>query len=257
MPKFTEEDQQRLWESGHDIAALRQAERLTSDPDFQRIAVKTRDELAHRREQLYQAALLNFQELKETRVESSRLDSARLRSIRLYGFVWDKLRGEWMASDPDHAADAAKLSQKRETLDRIFNTSIPALHKQSARQLATTLEALVEALAAHDELRRFGWHDRLALSVAGLLEALDAWQREVGENRVASHALRAARDNVERASQVHAAIVRAILLREDRLAELGAFLQAEDPSYRARRQSSRPISEEQGPSYLAPNASLP
>ena len=79
MPKFTEEDQKRLWESGHDIAALRRLERLTSDPDFQRIAAKTRDELAHRREQLYQAALLNFQEFKETRVESRRLDSERLR----------------------------------------------------------------------------------------------------------------------------------------------------------------------------------
>ncbi|MEL6182109.1 MAG: hypothetical protein AAFS10_24320, partial [Myxococcota bacterium] len=46
--------------------------------------------------------------------------------------------------------------------------------------------------------------------------------------------------------RAHRALVESIVIREAREVELGQFILAQDPSYRARRQSGASISEEDG-----------
>lgn len=243
---YTDEDRRRLLESRHDLAALENPTTLTDDPDHKQALVASRAELLARRDALRSAASLVSKEKSETDVERAGLQGAVTALLGKYRFVRGKVEDALLNVDPDSAPPPAEMLRRTRLFDRVFRHTLSDLVRSSQRSVVEMLGGVAEALAGEKDLAPLGYAAPFAAAHAAAEAVAAELDRETGEDTAAMTALRAAREELDRASHANALLVESVLVRASREAELGRFVLAQDAAYAARRAARVPIQQEEG-----------
>ena len=245
---YAAEDHRRLLESNHDVRALLDPNALTDQDVWRQAATQSRDELAQATQTLRSAARAKTSETTET--TAARAEALRHKGVAIAQYTWvrTQISARWLAIDPNDATIAPSTFANRDKqVQRILPAPPSVLQNLSPSSLAETLKNYGEGMADDTEgLATLDLHDRLLNAAATLEEVAQRGTSERNEDKLATQALQAARDAFDRAHDAHKEQISSILTRFDRGAELGRFIRAEDPAYKARRSSGVPITEEDG-----------
>jgi hypothetical protein len=253
----TEQDTQRLLESRYDLGAVGDGEALTPKEGARAHALESAQELAESRERLRQAMLGLSREHTETDAAREALKRAIAEAADCYGYIRGQVSNRLLnlrAAERKRLGEDALESRAR-TFERVFGLNPSDITNQSPERQLTMLTQIADGIAQDPMLSEFQLHAELADLTAQATQTQDALSGERSEDKDASGALQAARVGFDRAHSAHTALIKSILIAQDRLAERGQFSKAYDPAYAARRSAQRPIAEE--PEAAAVQAELP
>jgi hypothetical protein len=263
MARVAEEDRRRLIESRRDLDRTEAVERLTTHEDYQRALSASHGELGAARASLVEAARAAAREAVETQEANVALLALRRQVEESYGYLRKVVEGALLRHNPRRPRAEAEVTQRQRLFGRVFGDTQSALQGRSHDQLLERAVEVQHSLESEALLAALRDEDGELLSaymskeVEGLGAALRTWQREVGEEREAFVALRAARAALEVSLSSHAEQVTSVLRRQGRLAEQGQFLVAHDPAWQARRRAGAPIEDESDSPALDTELNLP
>lgn len=243
MAIITGEDLRRLVESRHDARAC-DPSKLSASPQWQQSLAASCEALTQGHEALRRAAL-------HAHVETQESDSARIGRAsaveaagRQYRYVYQKARLALATDDPEDPMPEELLAERTKQFEQTFAAVPSSLEGLGSERAAEFLDQGARLLKTFDPDEFGDLVRRLEQAAQRLHAANDQWRREVSEDRAATDALKLARAQHDRAAKVHALLVEAALVEQGREAELGRFLLAQDPAYRARRAAGLPVEED-------------
>lgn len=160
---------------------------------------------------------------------------------RQYRYVYQKARLALATDDPENPMPEELLAERTKQFEQTFAAVPSSLEGLGSERVAEFLDQGARLLRTFDPSEFDDLVRRLEQAAQRLHAANDQWRREVSEDRAATDALKQARAQHDRAAKVHALLVEAALVEQGREAELGRFLLAQDPAYRARRAAGLPV----------------
>lgn len=243
---YTNEDQKRLLESRHDIAAAENPALLSADTHFKAALTKSRTLLASRRAALLAAAETADRERSETDTERLNLQRAVELGVRWYAFILTKASAALLEAPPNAPILQDELARRQKLLNRVFSKAPSDFTKMGSASAIEVFGSVATALSTEPELTPLGFAADMATAHANAEQAAKRLNRETDEDSAAMNILREARADFDRCHQGHARLVEGILLHEGKEGELGRYILAKDPAYAARRSAQAPISEEPG-----------
>lgn len=246
----TEEDDKRHYEGRADIRAAVNPAAITDEPALQAALVHTRTRLVARRAELRAAVHANVRETGETERARIDRDTDALDANQQYRYVRGYVVHHLLNLPPEAAVRPAEVERRSRAANRLLPLRPSHFDRESPEKKLELLETAIKAVGEEPELRadlgpaadllleRFQRvHDALEARVARV-------QDEVTDDRKATARLVAARQAFDRAHAAHTRQVEAALEDGGRIAEIGRYLKARDPAYRARRAAGRPVREE-------------
>ncbi|MEL6181117.1 MAG: hypothetical protein AAFS10_19330 [Myxococcota bacterium] len=246
------EDIQRSIEGNHDIAVLQDPTVLVSDARWVPSVELSRDALYEALNELKTRMNANAREAEETRTVSEAIAKLKIKATQQYTFVTRQVEFQLLTLDPDNdsSPDEATIATRAEEFARLFTYTPSELSKLTPEAIAEFFDAVVAGMQGNSDLSALELEGRLATLVPQLREAGQKGKAERDEDKGATQALEAARSAFDRAARAHRDQVRSLLIRQDRLSELGRFVLSQDAAYRGRRRAGVPILEEDGAGSL-------
>jgi hypothetical protein len=243
-------DAASLYEGRHDDLALVDLSKLTVVQALQAALTYTKGELATTRINLETAARAFARESDETAQARHGLAQAATKTEVMWRFLVSET-GRSVVPDPDAPIAPDLLERRQQVISRVLPltaSEFTRLTSDRKIQVLTDTIAATESPANHEVLGDAAERirDRLAPLLLSLRTARDTLTRELREDRDAFLALETARAEYDRAHATHQSMVEAVLRDTNRLAEIGKYIRALDPAYRARRTAGRPLREEPG-----------
>ena len=169
-----------------------------------------------------------------------------------YRFVRGEVERGLLNPPPEAMPDAETMSRRGKCFSTLFALTEADFNRLTPERKAEVLEGLA-GLASQPHHHKVLGDDLAALiaqrfpPVAAEIEVRRGHlQQEVREDRTAYAELFEARATYDREHAALALLVEAALTRAGRLNELGRYVRAQDPAYRARLQSGQSVKEEEG-----------
>lgn len=245
MAHYPAEDQRRLHEGRADLAAGGDPALLGGDATLQAALLHVQGLYRGALERLEAAVGAALRERAESDAARAQLEEARQHLLRTWRFVQRRAREALLNPDPDAPAlTAAEATRRERLLAQAFPVTTSTLSDAAFADAITHAQAAQRALQAIPELASLNLHERLAPVTEAFSAAVAAWSAEAREDRAATEAVWSARAELDTAQAAYADQLRVVLRLQGRLPELGRWLRAEDPAYKARRRARVPISEE-------------
>ncbi len=174
------------------------------------------------------------------------LEAARLATCALYAFVRDRVSADIRTPDP--AVPRTNNESATRALARDFKPSESELRNLSPDKIKETINAAAGGLRNDSAYagvgQRASFADRLDAQSAVLETAKKRAELEAAEATQAQSGLGETRNALTRALTVYANQVESVLGAEERVGEIGSYVLAFDPAYRARRADKKPLAEE-------------
>ena len=177
-------------------------------------------------------------------MERSRLRDAADTVVAVYAFVRERARSALVIVDPEAGLTAAEIERRQALLDGVFKHPRDTLARLPEGDLVEIVNSVVHSLKTVPELRPLGFANRMAKANRALAMLREDLAREDRERLEAEDGLDRARARFDRHNEAHRALITSVLIRGGRRDELGDFLMAEQPSYKARRLSGAPMDAE-------------
>lgn len=241
---MTEEDLTRLLESRHDIQAVADPGRLTSDPGFQTAVATSRQELSTARDLLVARVALNTQEASETDSERANVQKTLGNALEYYRFFRSRTYDALLNFAPNAQLSAEEITRRQRLYDRYFKLNYSELGRQATEKQVEVLDNLVTAHETEEDLKNLGYAAQLEAAIRPAIAAVQEYHRETREDLTATAVLVEARTLFDRAQRAHILLVESLLVRHGLESEAGHFLKRRDPTYAARRRSQTPVAQE-------------
>ena len=241
----------RLLEAKYDLVSVADLTKLTDSLAFQAVLTETRTHLEVSRTNLRDALLTVAREAGETAEDRDELAAACAQGEIAWRFVRIEVERGLLNPLPEAMPDEQTMKRRRKVFAQILGPTEAEFGRISPDKKVQALQDAAD-LARQAPTQKVLGDDLAELIIQRFSPAAAAieahrkdFQREQVEDREAFQKLFAARDAFDRAHTTHALVVEAALTRANRLDELGRFLRAQDPAYRARRAGGRPMKEEE------------
>lgn len=241
---YAEEDQRRLHESRHDLAAAETPANLTTDAKMKAAVVVSRDELSAGRTALESAASNAARERTETDAERAKLEQAIATAIRRYGFIRGKVQDALINIDPELVISAEEIERRSKLWHQVFRHAPSDLQREGQGTIIEFIASVATALHDDPDLKPLGFASSLNTAVDLAKKAQKELGRETNEDAQAMTALRHARSVFDTAALAHELLVESILVRSNRRDDLGQYILRRNASYAARRAVRSPMSDE-------------
>lgn len=241
---MTEEDLIRLLESRHDIQAVANPARLTSDPGHQISVANSREELSNARELLVARVALTTREASETDNERTNVKNTLGNALEHYRFFRNRAYDALLNLPPGTRLPDEEITRRQRLYDRYFKLNYTQLSRQALEKQVEVLDNLVAAHETEEDLRNLGHSAQLEAAIRPAIAAIQEYHRETREDLMATSALIEARTIFDRAHRAHVLLVESLLVRHGLENEAGHFLKRRDAAYAARRRSKTSVTQE-------------
>lgn len=242
----TLQDQARLLEGRHDVKAAAAPEQVAPTKAGQALLTESVAELAESRQTLRQAILIQAREAGETDQARAEVNTAITDAVATYAYVRNRIKDALLNLLPheQRALSTEELALRRRAFNRVLGRNPSDITNQSPEKQVTLLTDVAEAIGQDPRLGGFNIHQDLVEAITRADASQAGWTKERGEDSDAMRSLVAAREGFDRVASAHGLLVRSLLVRQGREAELGRFVKTQDPAYAARRRAQQPIEEE-------------
>ena len=246
-----EEDVRRVHLGMHDVQAAEDPAALTAAAVLQSAVVFVCLVLRNAIHTLVAAVMGLARQHEAIHRQRQQVLEATEKAVVAWRFIQSRVRERLLNSPPDQWPNTNEQAQTKRLFDRLFPVSPSDFGALAVDRRILMLRSLLEVVneeAVQEALGELA--DEITRRVTPVAAELGRQQEklfsELRKERAARATLTQARKAFDHAHVTHTKMVEAVLVAGGRRNELGRYLRAHDPAYRARRLAGRPMKEEPG-----------